>query len=75
MRITPRVCTSVLSFTPLLSALISGLFRRKIGARRAGVLSSSCISIGAIISGGIFYEVILNGSPTYLKLFKIMGMI
>ena len=55
-------------FIPLLSALISGLWGRKIGARGAGVLSSSCISIAAIISGGIFYEATLNGSPAYLKL-------
>lgn len=55
-------------FIPLLSALISGLWGRKIGARGAGVLTSSCISIAAIISGCIFYETSLNGSPTYLKL-------
>lgn len=53
---------------PLLSALISGLWGRKIGARGAGVLTSSCISIAAIISGCIFYETSLNGSPTYFKL-------
>ena len=38
------------------------------GYRGAGVLSSSCISIAAIILGGIFYEATLNGSPAYLKL-------
>jgi len=53
---------------PLLSALISGFWGRKLGARGAGVLTSCCISIAAIISGCIFYETSLSGSPTYLKL-------
>ena len=50
---------------PLLSAIISGFWGRKIGT---GVLTSSCISLTAIISGWIFYETALNGSSTYLKL-------
>lgn len=50
---------------PLLSAIISGFWGRKTGT---GVLTSSCISITAIISGWIFYETTLNGSSTYLKL-------
>lgn len=55
-------------FIPLLSAMISGFLGRKIGTRGAGVLTSSCISITVIISGWIFYETVLNGSATYLKL-------
>ena len=55
-------------FIPLLSAMISGFFGRKIGTRGAGILTSSCISITVIISGWIFYETVLNGSSTYLKL-------
>lgn len=55
-------------FIPLLSAMISGFLGRKIGTRGAGVLTSSCISITVIISGWIFYETVLNGSSTYLKL-------
>ncbi len=55
-------------FIPLLSAMISGFFGRKIGTRGAGVLTSSCIFITGIISGWIFYETVLNGSSTYLKL-------
>ena len=55
-------------FIPLLSAMISGFLGRKIGTRGAGVLTSSCISITAIISGWIFYETALNGSSTYFKL-------
>ncbi len=55
-------------FLPLLSAMISGFLGRKIGTRGAGVLTSSCIFLTVIISGGIFYETVLNGSSTYLKL-------
>ena len=55
-------------FISLLSAMISGFLGRKIGTRGAGVLTSSCIFITVIISGGIFYETVLNGSSTYLKL-------
>lgn len=55
-------------FIPLLSAMISGFLGRKIGTRGAGVITSSCISITVIISGWIFYETVLNGSSTYLKL-------
>ena len=55
-------------FLSLLSAMISGFLGRKIGTRGAGVLTSSCIFLTAIISGGIFYETVLNGSSTYFKL-------
>ena len=57
-------------FLPLLSAMISGFLGRKIGTRGAGVLTSSCIFLTVIISGGIFYETVLNGSSTYLKLWR-----
>ena len=53
---------------PLLSAIISGFFGRKIGTKGAGVLTSSCILFTTIISGGIFYEIVLNGSFTYINL-------
>ena len=55
---------------PLLSAIISGFLGRKIGAKGAGVFASSCISMTVIISSWIFYETALNGSYTYLKLWK-----
>uniref|UniRef100_A0AAU8HN85 NADH-ubiquinone oxidoreductase chain 5 n=1 Tax=Porifera sp. TaxID=3140030 RepID=A0AAU8HN85_9METZ len=57
-------------FMPLLSAIISGLFGRKIGAKGAGVLTSSCIVISTIISCCIFYETTLNSSATYIKLWR-----
>nr|YP_010596877.1 NADH dehydrogenase subunit 5 [Cliona patera]WAK85271.1 NADH dehydrogenase subunit 5 [Cliona patera]WAK85285.1 NADH dehydrogenase subunit 5 [Cliona patera]WAK85299.1 NADH dehydrogenase subunit 5 [Cliona patera]WAK85313.1 NADH dehydrogenase subunit 5 [Cliona patera]WAK85327.1 NADH dehydrogenase subunit 5 [Cliona patera] len=55
---------------PLLSAIISGLFGRKIGTKGVGVLTSTCISISVIISSCIFYETVLNSSPTYIKLWR-----
>ena len=55
-------------FLPLLSAIISGLFGRKIGTRGAGILTSSSIIISLIVSCCIFYETVLNSSSTYIKL-------
>ena len=57
-------------FMPLLSAIISGLFGRKIGTKGAGVLTGSCIVASLIISCCIFYEIVLNSSVTYIKLWK-----
>ena len=57
-------------FVPLLSAVISGLFGRRIGTRGAGILTSSCIVISAIISCFIFYETTLDVSPVYIKLWR-----
>lgn len=55
-------------FMPILSAIVSGLFGRKIGMKGAGVLTSSCIVISFIVSCCIFYETVLNSSVTYIKL-------
>jgi len=55
---------------PLLSAIVSGLFGRKIGVKGAGLLTSSCIIISLIISCYIFYETVLNSSVTYIQLWK-----
>ncbi len=55
-------------FLPLLSAIMSGLFGRKIGTRGAGVLTSTCIGASALVSCCIFYETVLNFSPAYVKL-------
>ena len=55
-------------FLPLLSAIISGLFGRKVGTKGAGIITSSCIAISAIISCCMFYETTLNTSSTYIKL-------
>ena len=60
----------IVLFLPLLSAIISGLFGRKVGTKGAGIITSSCIVISAIISCCIFYETTLNSSTTYIKLWK-----
>ena len=57
-------------FMPLLSAIISGLFGRKIGTKGAGILTSSCIVISGIVSCCIFYETVLNSSGAYIKLWR-----
>lgn len=55
-------------FIPLLSAILSGFFGRKIGVKGAGILTSSCITISAVVACCVFYETVLNSSPVYLKL-------
>ena len=61
---------TLILFLPLLSALISGLFGRKIGIKGAGIFTSSCITLTIFISCFIFYETTLNFSTTYLKLWR-----
>ena len=53
---------------PLFSAVVSGLFGRKIGARGAEILTSGCILFLVIVSCFIYFETTLNHSPTYIKL-------
>nr|CDG50888.1 NADH dehydrogenase subunit 5 [Hormathia digitata] len=55
---------------PLLGALASGLFGRKIGERGAGIFTSSCLIISLSWSLLIFYETTLNSSTTYIKLWR-----
>ncbi len=55
-------------FLPLISAIISGLFGRKIGTKGAGVFTSSCLVISTLVSCCIFYETVLNGSAAYVEL-------
>ena len=47
-------------FLPLLSAIISGFFGKKIGSKNSQYLASVLISISAIISLFIFYETFAN---------------
>ncbi len=55
---------------PLLGALASGMFGRKIGEKGAGILTSSCLIISLSLSFLIFYETTLNSSTTYIKLWR-----
>nr|QWT29576.1 NADH dehydrogenase subunit 5 [Stichopathes sp. SCBUCN-8849]WAU48128.1 NADH dehydrogenase subunit 5 [Cirrhipathes cf. anguina LS-2022] len=55
---------------PLIGALTSGLFGRKIGEKGAGILTSGCLIISLSWSTLIFYETTLNSSFTYIKLWR-----
>nr|QJS34438.1 NADH dehydrogenase subunit 5 [Antipathes cf. dichotoma NB-2020]QJS34638.1 NADH dehydrogenase subunit 5 [Stichopathes abyssicola] len=55
---------------PLVGALTSGLFGRKIGEKGAGALTSGCLIISLSGSTLIFYETALNSSTTYIKLWR-----
>nr|YP_009734555.1 NADH dehydrogenase subunit 5 [Microzoanthus occultus]QIB71110.1 NADH dehydrogenase subunit 5 [Microzoanthus occultus] len=56
--------------TPLLGAMSSGFFGRKIGEKGAGVFTSGCLLLVLSWSCVIFYEATLSSSATYLKLWK-----
>ncbi len=53
---------------PLLGALSSGLFGRKLGEKGAGVFTSACLLLVLSWSTLIFYETTINCSATFLKL-------
>lgn len=57
-------------FLPLLSAIISGLFGRKVGIKGSQLFSSACIIISFLISCFIYYESVLNSSTTYISLWR-----
>ena len=45
---------------PLIASIISGFFGKYIGDRNSEILTSLLVSISAILSGIVFYEVIVN---------------
>tara|TARA_B100001175_G_scaffold317548_1_gene334913 strand:- start:630 stop:2543 length:1914 start_codon:yes stop_codon:yes gene_type:complete len=47
-------------FLPLLGSILSGFFGKKIGDRNSQILTSSLVSISAILSIVVFYHVIFN---------------
>ena len=57
---------------PLLSAIISGLFGRKVGEQGSGIISSTLIVLTFFVSCFIFFEVCFNQSPSYVYLFNWM---
>nr|YP_009734620.1 NADH dehydrogenase subunit 5 [Sphenopus marsupialis]QIB71214.1 NADH dehydrogenase subunit 5 [Sphenopus marsupialis]WGU50013.1 NADH dehydrogenase subunit 5 [Sphenopus marsupialis] len=57
-------------FAPLLGALTSGFFGRKIGEKGAGIFTSACLILSLSWSTLIFYETTLNSSTTYIKLWR-----
>ncbi|YP_002149701.1 NADH dehydrogenase subunit 5 (mitochondrion) [Stylophora pistillata] len=57
-------------FFPLIGAVLTGCFGRKIGERGAGILTSSCLVFSLSYSFLIAIEVLFNSTTTYLKLWK-----
>nr|YP_010868419.1 NADH dehydrogenase subunit 5 [Epizoanthus rinbou]WGU19913.1 NADH dehydrogenase subunit 5 [Epizoanthus rinbou] len=55
---------------PLMGALTSGFFGRKIGEKGAGIFTSACLILSLSWSSLIFYETTLNTSTTYIKLWR-----
>ena len=45
---------------PLIASIISGFFGKHIGDRNSEIVTSSLVSISAILSAVVFYEVIFN---------------
>jgi len=58
----------IIVFLPLISALISGFFGRKLGSYGSSIFTSSCICISSFFSFILFYETGLQGSTTYIHL-------
>jgi NADH-ubiquinone oxidoreductase chain 5 len=55
---------------PILSAFITGVAGRYIGSRGSQILTTTCLSISAILSIIALYEVGILGSPCYITGFK-----
>ncbi len=47
-------------FLPLIASIISGFFGKYIGDRNSEIITSICVSISAILSIYVFYQVIVN---------------
>ena len=56
-------------FLPLLGSILSGFFGKFIGVRNSEVVSSFFVSISAILSCIIFYDVIVNSYSNNILLF------
>jgi len=56
-------------FFPLIGSFIAGFFGRKIGKQGAIIVTTSLVSLSALLSFFIFYEVVLCHSVCTLKLF------
>tara|TARA_Y100001970_G_scaffold280721_1_gene390145 strand:- start:4039 stop:5952 length:1914 start_codon:yes stop_codon:yes gene_type:complete len=57
-------------FLPLLASIISGFFGRFIGNRASQLFTSICVSISALLSIYIFYDVISNGYSNNILIAK-----
>jgi len=57
-------------FLPIIAATITGIFGRLIGSKGTQILTTSCLSLSAILSIIALYEVGIMGSPCYIIGFK-----
>ena len=55
---------------PLLGSIISGFFGKRLGAKSCQILTSSFVSISAILSLFIFYEVLVQNYSSNKLIFK-----
>ena len=47
-------------FLPLIASIISGFFGKYIGDRNSEIVTSALVSISALLSGFVLYQVIFN---------------
>ncbi|MEK9874704.1 MAG: NADH-quinone oxidoreductase subunit L, partial [Pelagibacteraceae bacterium] len=57
-------------FLPLIASVISGFFGRVIGDRNSEIVTSLLVSISAILSIYVFYEVIINSYQENIVIVK-----
>ena len=53
-------------FLPLLGAIISGLFGKKIGVTGSHIITITCLLLSSLLSCIAFFEVVYSGSPVYI---------
>ncbi len=57
-------------FLPLLGSILSGFFGKKLGSKLCQILTSSFVSISAILSLFIFYEVVVQNYSSNKLIFS-----
>ena len=56
-------------FLPLIGAIIAGFFGRFIGDKGSSILTSALLTISAVLSWIMFYEIIFGSGPRPVELF------
>ncbi len=60
----------IIIFLPLLAALVSGFFGKKIGNKASQIITSLFVSLSALLSIYIFYDVTINGYSNNILIAK-----
>ena len=60
----------IIIFLPLLAALVSGFFGKKIGNKASQIITSLFVSVSALLSIYIFYNVTINGYSNNILIAK-----